>query len=274
MSKRIKSLIVAGLLVVGMGFTKVDSFAAETSPIQVPQFEIGVKQEFLLENGAIKLTITEEEGKYYYIVTDWNSTKVKVTSVKTYFEDGTYVINETQFKDGDKCDTIIKDGEMYKVNLNNDQNQKLTKVEVIYDILDNAKEESNKETLSYVDSIVNKYKENMKSLGEVNGDFRYINKNHGISEEEWNKFVENFNKEDNGLEIKYNEDEKMYIVFELINNSIVERIQVDFVDVTNKGWIPEITPGTGQALAVGGLVIGAAAVTGLLVNNRKRKDEE
>lgn len=59
------------------------------------------------------------------------------------------------------------------------------------------------------------------------------------------------------------------------NEFIIEEIFIKYEEYNAaKGWIPQITPQTGQTLAIGGLVVGAAAGIGLLVNNKKRKDEE
>lgn len=59
------------------------------------------------------------------------------------------------------------------------------------------------------------------------------------------------------------------------NEFIIEEIFIKYEEYNEaKGWIPQITPQTGQTLAIGGLVVGAAAGIGLLVNNKKRKDEE
>ena len=135
MNKKIKTLLVAGLLVVGMGGK---AFAAEpfVSKIENPQIEEGVQKDISFQDGAILLNVNQGDGYYYYITTNWDSTKFKVISVTTYFEDGSYIINETQFKDGEDCATIIKEGDLYKVNLTNDLNQKIVKVEVKYDAVD------------------------------------------------------------------------------------------------------------------------------------------
>lgn len=137
MNRKIKSLIMAGVLVVMMG-GNVHANEPLMSSITNPQFEEGTNQKVVtLQNGAITLTITEEDGYYYYLTTNWDSSKFKVISVKTYFEEGYMMINETQFRDGDDCDTIIKEDGMYKVNLANDVDKKLVKVEVMYEPIDN-----------------------------------------------------------------------------------------------------------------------------------------
>lgn len=53
---------------------------------------------------------------------------------------------------------------------------------------------------------------------------------------------------------------------------IVETIYIDFGDDVSgqKGWIDEITPGTGDALALGGLAVAAVAAGGLTIVNKKR----
>ena len=102
MNKKIKSLLVAGLLVVGMSGMKIDAFAAEslTSVIEYPQFEEGQNQKVItLQHGYIVLTITQNEDGSYYITTNWDASVVKVTSVKTFYENGYEITSETQFKD-------------------------------------------------------------------------------------------------------------------------------------------------------------------------------
>lgn len=133
MNKRIKSLLIAGLLVFSMSG---NAFAnnSYTSVVENPKFEEGTNQKlFELQDGNIVLNITENEDGSYYITINWDSSKVRVISVKTYYENEYEVTSETQFKDGEDCSTIIKDGDNYKVNLSDMIKSKLVKVEVKFE---------------------------------------------------------------------------------------------------------------------------------------------
>ena len=140
LSKRIKSLLVAGLLVLGMGFAKVNSFAAETLMSEITEIEFveGEEQKVIeLQHGYITITLTKTEEGNYLIATDWDSSVLKVVSVTTYYKDGYFYINETQFKDGEGCNTIIKgeDG-IYRVNLSDMNKSGLEKIEVKFELVD------------------------------------------------------------------------------------------------------------------------------------------
>ena len=58
--------------------------------------------------------------------------------------------------------------------------------------------------------------------------------------------------------------------------AVVETIAINFADgvVEEKGWLPELAPGTGDTLVAGGAVVAALAAGGLLVVNRKNKKDE
>ena len=69
---------------------------------------------------------------------------------------------------------------------------------------------------------------------------------------------------------------------ELINGEIdedevvVENVYINFANgvMEEKGWLPELAPGTGDTLVAGGVVVAALAAGGLLVVNRKNKKDE
>ena len=284
LNKRIKSVLIAGIVILGMGFTKVDSFAAESKSVNVDYTQIELnpygtdyeKDGITIDVDRIDgLAILDEDnnqiGTYdansYGVIITWDKDKV------SYNGAGIITTEEIEIENFN-----VKDGRA-SLNITLRPGVSIKSVAFGYDLIDNNEEEAEKTQESYVESIINKYKENMVSLGKVSddGSFRYIDKSYGINENDWNDFLTNFNdktNKNNGMRIEYDKNEKVYVVIENINNTIVERIQIEFIDTLDKGWIPEITPGTGQALAVGGIVIGAVAAVGLLVNNRKRKDEE
>ena len=140
LNKRIKSLLVAGLLVLGMSFAKVDSFAAETLMSEITEIEFveGEEQKVIeLQHGYITITLTKTEEGNYLVATDWDSSVLKVVSVTTYYKDEYFYISETQFKDGEACSTIIKgeDG-IYRVNLSDMNKSGLEKVEVKFELVD------------------------------------------------------------------------------------------------------------------------------------------
>ena len=89
-------------------------------------------------------------------------------------------------------------------------------------------------------------------------------------------FIEDVNEADNYVTIEEGNEKGEYHVYTNVSGEkkLIEVIFIDFFESDSKGWVPEITPGTGQAIAVGGIVVLAAAGVGLLVNNKKKKDEE
>ena len=157
----------------------------------------------------------------------------------------------------------------------------------------------------FSDYIIEQYMTQMDSQGfkKFDGDVRLIDEEFLVTKTDWIKFIENINntKED-GLHIvvdfEYEDGKKAYCEVYTdpdldgtitdvdknggINHDPFEVLVVTYSDeeVEKKGWdnllenLPTLPTNTGQTLAVGGIVIGAAAAVGLLVNNRKRKDEE
>lgn len=144
MNKKLKSLLIAGLLVVNMGgfaFATGDGGSGDvqqyTSTITNPKLEEGQK-EYKLQNGAVILQVTRTEEGNYLVKVKWDSNKVKVVGVKTHYKDGYMFISETQFKDGEDCNTIIKgeDG-WYQVNLSDLKKEDLVKIEVMFEPVKN-----------------------------------------------------------------------------------------------------------------------------------------
>ena len=125
-------------------------------------------------------------------------------------------------------------------------------------------------------TIYAKYLENMNALGSLDNKVRSIGTDASISEEAWKDWVNKFNASDNKMIIEGSGEEyKVYISLDnKTKGELVETIIIKFYDASNKGWLPEITPGTGQSIAVGGIVVLVVAGVGLLVNNKKKKDEE
>lgn len=297
MFKRVKSLLIAGLLVVGVGFTTVDSYAAEVNidnakiEFVYPHMPDSEKPYSYNENG-IKVMVFNEEGipmaayggeapkGAYSISMEWDTSKVQVNSAKVIYNDETELYLEISGNNA---------------SLRSQTDIGIKSISIDYDLVDNSGEGTQEQQpvgdgkidnppLFDFSSISEKYIENMDALGSVSvdGTLRTIEKDAAISKKSWEKFVEDFNNnKDNGLTITWDENDisdehgfySVYITYG-DQEKFVENISIDFYDVSNKGWLPEITPGTGQALAVGGIVIGAAALTGLVVNNKRKKDEE
>ena len=114
MNKKIKSLLVAGLLVVGMGG---NAFAAEeselpsvsTSTITHPKFEDG-KRVVELQGGLIVVEMTEKENGEYDIVVKWKEESIKILGVKSYYENGS-TDHTNYFEELYHCNTLGEEGE-------------------------------------------------------------------------------------------------------------------------------------------------------------------
>jgi hypothetical protein len=95
MFKKVKSLLAIGLLVVGIGFTKVNSFAAETSAeiltseIRDIDFVKGEdKKVVTLQHGYITVTINRDADGKYDVIVKWDKTVVDVKGIDSLFESG------------------------------------------------------------------------------------------------------------------------------------------------------------------------------------------
>ena len=113
MNKKVKSLIVAGLLVFGMAGS---AFAAEselpsvsTSEITHPKFEDG-KRVVELQGGLIVVEMTEKENGEYDIVVKWKEESIKILGVKSYYENGS-IDHTNYFEELYHCNTLGEEGE-------------------------------------------------------------------------------------------------------------------------------------------------------------------
>ena len=113
MNKKVKSLIVAGLLVFGMAG---NAFAAEselpsvsTSEITHPKFEDG-KRVVELQGGLIVVEMTEKENGEYDIVVKWKEESIKILGVKSYYENGS-IDHTNYFEELYHCNTLGEEGE-------------------------------------------------------------------------------------------------------------------------------------------------------------------
>ena len=116
MNKKIKTLLVTGLLVIGMS-GNVSALEPQTSTVANPQFEQGVNQRVIkLQDGKITVTIIKNDDGTYKIVTEWDSTAVKVTGLKSLFENGNINSNDF-FNEEYHCHLVVKNGEKYSVTI-------------------------------------------------------------------------------------------------------------------------------------------------------------
>ena len=113
MNKRIKSLLVAGLLVVGMSGSvfanELELPTTSTSTISYPKFEDG-KRVVELQGGLIVVEMTEKENGEYDIVVKWKEESIKILGVKSYYENGS-IDHTNYFEELYHCNTLGKEGE-------------------------------------------------------------------------------------------------------------------------------------------------------------------
>ena len=114
MNKKVKSLLVSGLLVFSMAGS---AFAAEeselpsvsTSTITHPKFEDG-KRVVELQGGLIVVEMTEKENGEYDIVVKWKEESIKILGVKSYYENGS-IDHTNYFEELYHCNTLGEEGE-------------------------------------------------------------------------------------------------------------------------------------------------------------------
>lgn len=147
LNRRIKSLLIAGLLVVGMSGAVFANGEGDTLPltgkatIENPKFDANgqrvISQAIL--NGDIKVTLVKKDGDLYDITISWDSTKINVTGMKSYFENGTIGSND-YFDPEYHCADIKVNGNIHSVELKDlggmgvtELLGKLVKVEIFYE---------------------------------------------------------------------------------------------------------------------------------------------
>jgi hypothetical protein len=134
LNKRIKSLLVAGLLIFSMGGTVFNSFALEpiTSTITNPKL-IDNKKTISLQGGSIIVEVTKTEDGYI-LEPRWDSNKFKVIDVKAYYDDelNTVISSESYFANS-KCHPIQENSNVHKSDaIDMKINANLIKVEVVF----------------------------------------------------------------------------------------------------------------------------------------------
>lgn len=143
MNKKIKSLVVAGLLVIGMSGSvfanETELPTTGTSVIEYPSFEDG-KRVVELQGGMIVVEMVEKENGEYEILTKWDAEGIKIIGVKSYYENGS-IDHSNYFQEWYDCNTLEKEGEFYKGTVAGGGNGpsgplgKLVKVEITFENL-------------------------------------------------------------------------------------------------------------------------------------------
>ena len=139
LNKRIKSLLVAGLLVMSM---TGGVFAAEselpttgTSIIEHPDFGDRTFKDFKFQDDNIILTLYDDSDGYRAVI-KWVAENFKVTGIKMTYEDGTYSIMDIKLpgetEEGQDCYDAVLNGDLYNVAINDKTDKKLVKVEVMF----------------------------------------------------------------------------------------------------------------------------------------------
>ena len=307
LNKRIKSLLVAGLLILGMsGQAFADVTLTGTSPVSEfvnnPAYGMPSKE---FENGNIVVNLTSNasnnhkeynckniEGSNeqdhsdcvfhpantYQFIIDYNAEQFTMTQMNLVIGDETIILKASDLPDAPK-DIADKAG-WKQINFTMSFDGEIDGLELAYEPAGSTGEEE----LTIEEQIIKNYIDQMNTtnvgIRDNNTGIRTIGKEYAISKEDWEEFITKLEVNFDVTTVAENDSYGEYNVISRISGGdpdgiVIETIKIDFFDAKGaKGWIPEITPGTGQALAVGGIVIGAAAAVGLLVNNRKRKDEE
>lgn len=146
MNKKIKSLIVSGLLMVGMCgnvfANENDLPSVGTSIIEYPEFNAENKAHVSLQADGIHVNITKNDDGTYDIRVEWDSTKFNVTGLKSFFENGN-LVSDDFFNPDYHCSNIIKEGDKCIVSLEGlgevpeglDPMGELIKVEVTFENL-------------------------------------------------------------------------------------------------------------------------------------------
>ena len=146
LNKRIKSLLIAGLLVfsmVGGVFAEGETLPAEgTIEVEYPDFEGKSFKDYSFQDGNIKLRLYRDyksEGVFDYRAdVIWTAENVKVTNVKFIYKDESS--SERNIKlpgetaEGENCYDAVADGENYKaINIADSIEEKeLIEVQITY----------------------------------------------------------------------------------------------------------------------------------------------
>ena len=145
LNKRIKSLLVAGLLVFSMSGAvfATDGEGTElpkqaTIKLENPKFEEG-KRTVEFQGGLVKLELTEKENGDIDIKVLWHAENIEILGVRSYYEneanaeDKGSIDHTNYFEEWYDCNTLVKEGEFYTGTvLGGIQGKKLIRVEIDY----------------------------------------------------------------------------------------------------------------------------------------------
>ena len=293
MFKKIKSLLIAGLLVLGTGFATVDSYAAETKSahLQVKTIDNnnaeynqdGIVIDIVNITGNAIPEATQNPANYdeneqyigpvydettYHFSITWDPSKIKAVGSEIGYLDASTA--------KDKYLELSIDNKNGKAVLTRTfvPGSVINFVDLGYELVNNEEEQN--PVVSFNDAeqkVINKYRESMAAVGVLNNGERQIDTSFMIEKQAWEDFIADVNAADNYVTIEAGNEKGEYHVYTNVSGEkkLIEVIFIDFFESGSKGWVPGITPGTGQSLAIGGIVIGTVAVIGLLVNNKRKK---
>jgi hypothetical protein len=116
MNKKLRTLLLAGLLTLGMStvaFANESELpAVSTSSVSHPKFEDG-KRVVELQGGLVIVDMTEKENGEYDIVVKWKGESIKILGVKSIYENGT-IDHTNYFEELYHCNTLEQEGEFFK----------------------------------------------------------------------------------------------------------------------------------------------------------------
>lgn len=140
LNKRIKSLLVTGLLVFSMSgavFAEGADLPKEaTIKIEYPDFGASTQKIYELQDGKIVLTLNDDSSGYRAFV-NWVAEEYKVTQIRLIFDDESNSVIDVKLpgetKEGQNCYDAVLDGDKYKVSVGNiTTDRQLIRVEIDY----------------------------------------------------------------------------------------------------------------------------------------------
>lgn len=140
LNKRIKSLLVAGLLIFSMSgavFAEGADLPKEaTIKIEYPDFGASTQKIYELQDGKILLTLNDDSSGYRAFV-NWVAAEYKVTQIRLFFDDGSHSVIDVKLpgeaKEGENCYEAKLIGDKYKVSVGNiTTDRQLIRVEIDY----------------------------------------------------------------------------------------------------------------------------------------------
>lgn len=141
LNKKIKSILVAGLVIMSMTgvvfANETESLPKEaTIKIENPDFgDFTQKTYSELQDGNIVLTLNKDSSGYRAFV-NWVAADYKVTQIRLFFDDESSSIMDIKLpgetKEGENCHDAILEGDKYKASTSVTTDKKLIRVEIDY----------------------------------------------------------------------------------------------------------------------------------------------